>query len=102
MGLSDLLWHLLFLYSHFSFYFRKCISCLASGSMACVSVLLSCGNDDKTLKLDRESTFDEFRAQVKSLFPHLPEVSRRYLDLKHLHRHQCEKDRKVKRALPLV
>lgn len=41
--------------------------------MACVNVLLSCGNDDKALKLDRESTFDEFRAQVKSLFPHLPE-----------------------------
>ena len=47
----------------------------AGGSMAEVNVLLSCGNDDKTLKIERECTFDEFRAQVKSLFPHLPEVS---------------------------
>lgn len=35
--------------------------------------MLSCGNDDKTLKIERDCTFDEFRAQVKSLFPHLPE-----------------------------
>jgi len=44
-------------------------------SMAKVNVLLSCGNDDKTLKIERDCTFDEFRTQVKSLFPHLPEVS---------------------------
>ena len=43
--------------------------------MAEVNVLLSCGNDDKTLKIERDCTFDEFRTQVKSLFPHLPEVS---------------------------
>lgn len=47
----------------------------AGGSMAEVNVLLSCGNDDKTLKIERECTFGEFRRQVKSLFPHLPEVS---------------------------
>lgn len=47
----------------------------AGGSMAEVNVLLSCGNDDKTLKIERDCTFDEFRTQVKSLFPHLPEVS---------------------------
>ena len=41
-----------------------------------VNVLLSCGNDDKTLKINRDCTFDEFRVQVKSLFPHLPEVSK--------------------------
>ena len=58
------------------FYFRKWSSCTeASGSMAEVNVLLSCGNADKTLKIERECTFNEFRAQVKSLFPHLPEVS---------------------------
>ena len=43
--------------------------------MAEVNVLLSCGNSDKTLKIERDCTFNEFRAQVKSLFPHLPEVS---------------------------
>ncbi|XP_078348913.1 structural maintenance of chromosomes flexible hinge domain-containing protein 1-like [Oculina patagonica] len=41
--------------------------------MAQVNVLLSCGNDDKTLKIEKDCTFDEFRVQVKSLFPHLPE-----------------------------
>ena len=40
-----------------------------------VNVLLSCGNDDKTLKIERDCTFEEFRVQVKYLFPHLPEVS---------------------------
>ena len=43
--------------------------------MAVVNVLLSCGNDDKTLRIERDCTFAEFRTQVKSLFPHLPEVS---------------------------
>ncbi|XP_073245527.1 structural maintenance of chromosomes flexible hinge domain-containing protein 1-like [Porites lutea] len=41
--------------------------------MAELNVLLSCGNADKTLKIERDCTFDEFRTQVKSLFPHLPE-----------------------------
>lgn len=44
--------------------------------MAELNVLLSCGNADKTLKIERDCTFDEFRTQVKSLFPHLPEVSK--------------------------
>lgn len=48
----------------------------ASGFMAELNVLLSCGNADKTLKIERDCTFDEFRTQVKSLFPHLPEVSK--------------------------
>ena len=40
-----------------------------------VNVLLSCGNADKALKIQRDCTFNEFRDQVKSIFPHLPEVS---------------------------
>lgn len=57
--------------------YRKWNICRAQAcaSMAEVNVLLSCGNDDKTLKIQRDCTFDEFRTQVKSLFPHLPEVS---------------------------
>lgn len=49
------------------------MSNIAFGSMAYVNVLLSCGNSDKTLKIEKECTFDEFRKQVKAIFPHLPE-----------------------------
>ncbi|KAK2571643.1 Structural maintenance of chromosomes flexible hinge domain-containing protein 1 [Acropora cervicornis] len=40
--------------------------------MAYVDVLLSCGNCDKTLKIKKDCTFEEFRKNVKSIFPHLP------------------------------
>ena len=48
---------------------------MTSGSMDGVNVLLSCGNADKTLKIERDCSFNEFRDQVKFIFPHLPEVS---------------------------
>ena len=70
-------YHLTFTRVCFLVLFRKWDICQvqAGGSMAGVNVLLSCGNDDKTLKIERDCTFGEFRTQVKSLFPHLPEVS---------------------------
>ena len=66
--------------SHGSFFFstKEKIkpSPFACARMAYVDVLLSCGNCDKTLKIKKDCTFEEFRKNVKSIFPHLPKVSK--------------------------
>ena len=49
--------------------------------MALVDVLLSCGNEDKQLKITRQCTFTEFRKQVGSSFPHLPRVSQGVINI---------------------